>query len=134
MFWKKRAHPLPKFPPHAADTFRELCVVLSKEELTELAALVEENFTRAAELKSRFDSYDLQSAENLTSVCRYLIDRYYDFPPEKQKLIIGAIRYFAVSDDPFNDTTFASGFHDDKCIMNYVLEEIGIEDQYLLTH
>lgn len=133
MLFKKRKHPLPKFPSSVAETFRKLCEVLNEEDILELKQIVLKNREVASDLKAENDAYDLESADKLTEACLYLLEHYFDFRPEKQKLVVGAVRYFAVSDDPFSDATFASGFHDDKCIVNYVLEELNIHDRYLPT-
>jgi hypothetical protein len=59
------------------------------------------------------------------------LEKYAEHSPAEQALIIGAVRYFAVADDPFDDATFASGFFDDIKVMNHVLERLGMEDRCL---
>jgi hypothetical protein len=59
-----------------------------------------------------------------------LLDRYSEFAAYEQSLIVGAVRYFAIADDPFDDETFATGFYDDMRVMNYVMEEIGVEGKF----
>ncbi|MEZ4752837.1 MAG: hypothetical protein R3A13_00780 [Bdellovibrionota bacterium] len=58
------------------------------------------------------------------------MDDYEDFSINKSK-IVGAVRYFAVAEDPFPDETFASGFDDDARVLNHVLEELGLEEYYI---
>jgi hypothetical protein len=35
------------------------------------------------------------------------------------------------AEDGFNDLEFASGYNDDAQVMNFVLEELGLEDEYI---
>jgi len=129
MFWKNRRHKLPKFPPQVASTFRMLCENLRPEELAELRSAVEKTVAELQDDKDK-NPIAVQEAASIGACCLFLLDNYEQFPPQKRALIVGAVRYFAVADDPFDDTLFASGFHDDMCIMNYVLEELGIEDRF----
>jgi hypothetical protein len=76
------------------------------------------------------ENIDPEAACQLADICNYLLDRYNDYPEKLKKLIIGAVRYVAISDDPFDDGTFATGFFDDMRIVNHVLEKLGIEDRY----
>ena len=46
--------------------------------------------------------------------------------------IAGAVRYFVAGDDPFDDSIFASGLFDDQRIVNHVLEELGLNEHFVL--
>ncbi len=74
---------------------------------------------------------DLQSTLELAKCCNVLLDRYENFSDKQRALVVAAVRYFAGANDPLSDEEFASGLWDDKRIMNYVLEQLGIEDMYL---
>lgn len=129
-FWKKRRHKLPKFPPMVGQTFRLLCETLDDQQVKELRNAVDQHFLDAIENSKTIETYDIDSARILVDCCYFLLDSYREFDEKQQSLIVGAVRYFAIADDPFDDETFATGFHDDMRVMNYVLEELGIEGRY----
>ena len=74
---------------------------------------------------------DADLLKGLAARCSFLLDQYEAVSPSKRPLIVGAVRYFAVADDPFDDETFSSGLFDDVRVVNYVLEELGFQDQCL---
>lgn len=106
-----------------------LCEDLDFKKAAELRAAVEQTIAELREDQEKTPSA-VEEGEQLGSCCLFLLDHYEQFPPAKRSIIVGAVRYFAVADDPLDDAVFASGFYDDKCIMNYVLEDLGIEDRY----
>jgi len=130
MFWKTRTHKLPKFPHEIIPTFRQLCEVIPSDRIPPLREAVKANLEQIKEQAQKNPSMDVEGAEALADMCNFLLDIYEDHPLAKKKLIIGAVRYFAVADDPFDDVMFASGFFDDMMVMNYVLEDLGIEEKY----
>jgi hypothetical protein len=133
MFWKKRTkHPLPKFPSSVAPTFRMLCEALPIEEIGELRHIVDDNYDDFVERKRENQNLDLAGARQLTERCHYLLERYHDLSEEDRALVIGAVRYFAISEDPYDDETFASGLFDDKSVMNHVLERLGYLDKIIV--
>lgn len=111
-------------------TFRLLCETLDDQQVKELRNAVDQHFLDAIENSKTIETYDIDSARILVDCCYFLLDSYREFDEKQQSLIVGAVRYFAIADDPFDDETFATGFHDDMRVMNYVLEELGIEGRY----
>jgi hypothetical protein len=132
MFWRKRSkHHLPKFPSSVAPTFRMLCEPLPIEELEELKRIVDDNYDDFVERKRENQNLDLAGARQLTERCHFLLDRYNDMNEPERALIIGAVRYFAIGEDPYDDETFASGLFDDKMVMNHVLERLGFIEKII---
>jgi hypothetical protein len=131
MIFKRRNHKLPKFPQEVIPTFKALCKRLSEEEVRELRKSLDANFQELFRDSKDNEYIDLDVAKLLYERCLYLLESYNEYSADKQKYIVGAVSYIAIADDPFNDTVFASGFHDDKLIMNFVLEELGIEGKFL---
>ncbi|NLF25977.1 MAG: hypothetical protein GX589_10025 [Deltaproteobacteria bacterium] len=125
---------MPKFPSDVAPSFKAMCETITDEaKLQELREAVQAVLVETRQQAEENAVVDVDRCEELAETCLYLLEHYHDFGPKQQALIIGAVRYFAVTDDPFDDGMFASGFFDDCKIMNYVLEQLGIEDRYLKT-
>ena len=74
---------------------------------------------------------NLALARDLAERCRYLMSHYGDYGQEDRALIMGAVRYFAIAEDPVSEAAFASGFDDDARVMNHVLERLGLEDMII---
>lgn len=130
--WCFQRHRLPTFPPDAARIFRQLCGELEVEYLDE----IREKLAKSVEdLKAQVDRNKfprhLETIEALAERSYYLLEVYPTLPLSRRALVIGAVRYFAVSDDALVDTRFASGFHDDARVMNHVLEQLKIHDRYI---
>ena len=106
-----------------------LCTHLDAEGIQELRAAVEQTVKELRQDPGK-NAVSVQQGEALAACAFFLLDNFEQFQPSKQPLVVGAVRYFAVADDPFHDAIFSSGFHDDMCVMNYVLEDLGIEDRY----
>ena len=131
IFWKRRKHNLPKFPEEIIPLFDRLATELKGEQLiafkNEVGQIVEEELKNSIEM----------SAENkrilfeLINLTNFLLEQYEERTPHERKLIIGAIKYFVGQDDPIPDQIFQTGLLDDAKVMNYVLEELGIEDRYI---
>ncbi len=131
LFGKSRRHKLPKFPASVIPTFKMLVEVLPSHEVAALHTDLDvflEKFREASKTEPIIDFVD---AEELAAICHYLLEHYDDFDNKGKSLIVAAVRYVAVADDPFSDSTFASGFYDDKKVVNYVLESLDIHDKYL---
>ena len=132
IFGRRTQHKLPKFPSEVASIFKAMCETISEDaKLEELRQAVAAVLADVEQQVAAGQQVDVDSTRALADCCQFLLSRYHDFPPEQQALIVGAVRYFAVADDPFDDSTFASGLFDDKKVMNHVLERLGIEDRYL---
>ena len=131
MVFARKKHPLPKFPPSVASTFKSLCEALPVEEIEkyrqELKVEVENLRSAAAENPM----IDMQTAQQLVDWGEALLNRYQEFNDRQRELIVGAIRYFLLVDDAVSADTFATGMEDDAKVMNHVLEELGVEDDFV---
>lgn len=126
MIFKRRLHPLPKFPAEVASTFRGLCTRIEVNELPQLRSEMEATFR---EIRSSIDRLDEKLIDALEQRCFLLLEVYPQADRQQQSMILGALRYVALEEDPFDDAEFASGFDDDAKVVNHVLEEIGLADQ-----
>lgn len=124
-------HHLPKFPPEAIPTFKRLCRTLSAADLKELKAGLDAALTELRQSARHNPRINLPLAEAIAQRCYSLLELYDHRTPQEQSLIVGAVAYFAISEDPLPDDQFASGFNDDAAIVNYVLEKLGIDGKFL---
>lgn len=131
MFFKKRRYKLPKFPSTVIPAFRELCEILTAEEVIELRESVKTSYEQLKSDARSNEKIDLETAEKLQKVSHFLLDHYEEFPDNGKFMVAGAVRYFAIAEDSFDETVFACGFIDDLKIMNHVLEELDLSDWYL---
>jgi len=127
-FFKRRKHSLPKFPSDVAPTFKALCEDLPVERVKELEPEVDRCLERFQELAEKYPHMNLTLANKIGERSKMLLAKYEDLSKEHRRLVIGAVRYFAVAEDSLSETTFAAGFHDDARVINYVLEELGMSD------
>ncbi len=127
-FRKRRRHPLPKFPEQVIPTFRDLCEELTLEEVKQLEPEVDRCIENFEMLSKSYPQLNLGMAYQIAERARYLLKHYADFDSDERKLVMGAVRYFAVAEDPQSEKAFASGFHDDAKVMNHVLELLGLEE------
>lgn len=130
-FGRRQKYPLPKVPANIRPTFRNMCGVLTIEEIEELGNLVEIAIQKTRDDAETSSRVDLVTAEEVASRCRLLLEHYSEFSPKEKALVVGAVRYFVVEDDPFTDDIFASGFDDDAHVVNHVLEQLGIDGMYI---
>ena len=131
-FGRKINHPLPKFPPDVAPAFRAMCETIADEaKLQELREAVSAALLEISQQARGNANVNMECARALADASMFLLEHYGEYPPKLQALIIGAVRYFAVADDPFDDSVFSSGLFDDAKVMNHVLEKLGIEDRYI---
>ena len=128
MIFQRKRHKLPKFPPNIRATFKNLCKSLPAENVVSYKSEVDSELERIRTNAKENAMINLDLAVQLAQRCHMLLDNYDKFDNAKRALIVGAIRYFALSEDAFSEEDFASGFDDDARIMNYVLEQIGLEE------
>jgi hypothetical protein len=128
IFRKRTKHKLPSFPPGIAQTFESLCEALPATQVDDMKAEVSEGLEKLRTRSKSNNRIDLATAEKLAQICNAMLESYENFNEDDRKLVVGAIRYFAIIDDPLPDTTFASGMEDDVRVMNHVLERLGMED------
>jgi uncharacterized membrane protein YkvA (DUF1232 family) len=130
IFWKRK-HNLPKFPDTAASLFLSLCQPLTPSQAEDLRMELTEAYREMLNLAESSPNMNTQRLNDIYKVGSYLLSHYESFPQRKQSLIVGGIRYFIAEDDALNDLVFYTGLDDDAKILNYVLEELGIEDMYI---
>jgi uncharacterized membrane protein YkvA (DUF1232 family) len=131
IFFKRQKYKLPNFPPNAKQNFIRYCECISLEKLNSLKDSLIESYSRLNKNADTNDFIDKKALVALYERALFLIDSYDSFDERQQALVVGAIRYFILDDDGIDDEVFATGFADDIKIMNYVLQEIGIEDQFI---
>jgi uncharacterized membrane protein YkvA (DUF1232 family) len=124
----KKHYALPNFPPRAKATFWSLCEAVPE---SSLAGIFKELDTQVAERREeakKNQNIDKVLLEKLYERSKLLLKKYPGLKDDKRALIIGAIRYFVIVDDELPESDFAAGFYDDVKVMNFVLQEVGIED------
>jgi hypothetical protein len=131
IFGKTTKHSLPAFPPGTVSTFYSLCEELDDVSVKGLDSLVSLALEEIQQRAKDNVYIDVSMAEKVAEGCRYLLSIYGGRTGYEKSLIVGAVRYFAVADDPFPDTVFATGLDDDAKVVNYVLEHLGIEDRFI---
>lgn len=133
LFFKRRIHNLPKFPPQVIPMFKSLCIEIPVDQLMQLKAEFDETWAKKLKEGQGHIGFDPAVADKLYGACRLLLNSYEDLPPKHRKLAIGAIRYCVATEDAYSDELFAAGQHDDIRVVNYVLEEIGLLDSFIDT-
>lgn len=131
IFGGGRKYKLPKFPDNIRSTFETYCEALSEEDIFQVRTELEECMEKLHRLSDRNELVDLSMADQIKQRCDYLLDRYPEYSSEHRALVIGAIRYFAIIEDPLPDSGFSTGLYDDAMVMNYVLEELGEDTMYI---
>lgn len=129
MIFKKKKHPLPKFPESVADTFMKLCAVVDESEVPKMLAKLYDRMGELEEEARRNSNVYLELARGIGRELAFLLERYKDLDERGKKLVVGAYRYFCEDDDPVDDSAFASGLIDDAKVINHVLEETGFEER-----
>ncbi len=134
MIFKRSAeHKLPKFPENVESTFRSFCISLPLEAIEDVKSELEKAVKKILKNSTKNDRIEVELVNNLHDVSNRLLDNYQNYNANQRALIIGAIRYFVVEDDPVPDSGFSSGYYDDAKVMNYVLSQIGEEDLIINT-
>lgn len=128
---KKQKYPLPPPPSSISATFAQLCMGYSADEVQQLIGLVESADRRFTDAALDYLGPDLSLVKQLLGRSRLLLMDYAGYSPQHQSLIIGAVRYFVLRSDAFPDSTPIVGLDDDVLVMNHVLEELGLVDQFI---
>lgn len=129
--FKRRRYRLPKVPAEIESVFRSLCQPVDLSELTALRDEFEQELTKYKGGLKANRRLSADGIEQLASACRYLIEHYSEYSSAQRGLVIGAIRYFIAPNDPLPESSFASGLTDDAAVLNYVLEELGVEGHFV---
>lgn len=124
-------HKLPKFPDTVRPRFRELSEQLPGDQVRELKPEVERCVGEFEDLARQYETIDLMLVQKLAESSLFLIENYESFSPKVRAAAVGALRYFADSEDGLSELGFASGLHDDVRVMNYVLELSGNIDRVI---
>jgi uncharacterized membrane protein YkvA (DUF1232 family) len=111
--------------PEIERVFRPLCVPLAAPEATGLQATIAEHLHAVRQARQRNEFLDLAAAEAIAAGLQVLLEAYPGCPPAHQALIVGAVRYFAHSDDAEGDLISVLGFDDDAVVFNYVAGAVG---------
>lgn len=131
MIFRRRRYRLPKFPPHVIPSFRRLCSARDPSEVPQIKVRLD---AAVLELKTEAQNHGLldeRIIDALYNSAVFLLDHYNEFNQKQRALIIGAVYYFGLSDDPSPDASFATGLDDDVAVMNHVLEELGVEGFFI---
>lgn len=131
IFARKVKYKLPKFPVTVIPAFRSLCRDIGVEQVDEVRGEVERCLVALRERAPERPNLNLPLAEEIAARCFLLLDHFERCDAEKRRLIMGAISYFVVDGDGAEDDSFATGFDDDAKVVNYVLQQVGIEDQFI---
>ena len=98
-------------------------------DVSELREEVRSYLAKLRDLSGDLEFLDLALAQHLAVRCVALIDGLGpDSPPETQRLVQAAARYFVEDDDAEGDTISPIGFDDDAEVIELVAREIGRED------
>lgn len=127
----KTRYEIPRSPPAVSRTFHELCGCVSADLLRLLhnqISLAEEKLSAAG---GENREQKIRNGFALIERSRFLLDRYETFSENERALIVGAIRYFTLAKDGVLDATPIHGFTDDVAIMNFVLQELGVENKFI---
>jgi hypothetical protein len=125
-------HPLPETPTDLRPLFERLCQAYNPDQLPQLKAGVAHALRRmAGSVVQDYLGPDCSRAAEIAQRLSYLIDNCKSFPPESQHLVIGAIAYFMLQRDSLPDLTPIVGLDDDCRVVNYVLEQLGVEGMFL---
>lgn len=129
MFGKSRRHHLPTFPPRAKNYFKRLCEALPPHTVPQLREELELYYETVLSEAGNRPLVNTDIIRDLYDRASLLLTRYPHLSERERALVVGALRYFVSDDDSLSDLEFASGFHDDAEVMNYVLEELGLEEE-----
>ena len=133
VIFSRKKHKLPTYPKTIKKIFNEYCVNIDNEKVESLKERVLKEVEEAKKRAENGSILDVALGEEIANRCIYLLDHYNLFSPDQQKLIVGAVCYFAISDDPISEEIFASGYDDDAAVVNYVLEKLDITDMFIET-
>lgn len=108
-----------------------MCAELTVPEVEELGHLIDIAIEKTRDEAQTSNRVDIVTAEEVAARCRLLLEHYEEFSSRERAMVVGAVRYFVVEEDPFSDDVFASGFDDDARVVNHVLEQLGIDGMYI---
>ena len=125
IFGRRSEHKLPKFPESVESTFRDFCEALPAESVEEVKQELDKAVKAILRRAMENDLIETKLVNDLYAVSCSLLERYENYDQGGRAMVIGAIRYFVVENDPLPDSGFSSGYYDDAKVMNYVLDQLG---------
>jgi uncharacterized membrane protein YkvA (DUF1232 family) len=111
--------------PEIDKTFARLCVDAEPALLPALMKDVEQHVSQVRSALEANEFLDVAMAERIAKLLMELLGKIESYPQPKQRLIVGASRYFVRSQDAQADLSSLLGFDDDAAVLNYVLVELG---------
>lgn len=109
--------------PDEQRRFRRLCITTSREELDELASVIELHIDQVA--ANAGPATDIDTAQLIGRSLGELLGSGLAFDDEQRAQIRGAIEYFVMTDDASSDLDDVLGFDDDARVLNAMLGRIG---------
>ena len=125
IFGRRSEHQLPKFPETVEATFRDFCEALPEEAIPDVKSELDKAVKSILRKSIENHLIETKLVNDLYSVSCSLLEGYEKYDKAGRAMVIGAIRYFVVENDPLPDSGFSSGFYDDAKVMNYVLDQLG---------
>lgn len=116
--------------PHMLDPeidkiFSQLCVDAESDLLPVLIKDVGQHVSQVRMALEMNEFLDVAMAETIAKLLLDLLGSIESYPQPKQRLIVGASRYFVRSHDVQADLSSLLGFDDDAAVLNFVLVELG---------
>ena len=108
--------------------FTQLCADVDPALLTVLITEVEQHASLVRSALGVNEFLDVALAEKIAKLLKDLLGNIEKYPKPKQRLIVGASRYFVRSHDAQADLSSLLGFDDDAAVLNYVLVELGHDE------
>lgn len=128
IFGRRNEHKLPKFPESVEAVFNDFCEALPPESIAEVKSELDKAVKKILRKSLENDLIETKLVNELYEASCALLERYEEFGKSHRAMIIGAIRYFVVENDPLPDSGFSSGYYDDAKVMNYVIHQIGLDE------
>ncbi|MCB0343482.1 MAG: DUF1232 domain-containing protein [Bdellovibrionales bacterium] len=122
-----KKYPFPEFPTKIRETFGKLAQELPDDEVHDLNTRLTQTIRMFAARDERYQSGLMSTSLRIAQVCETLLSRYDNFKKRERELIVGAVRYFILQRDGLPDDTPFLGLEDDVQVLNYVLEQLGLD-------
>lgn len=110
--------------PHEIATFERLCGIVGADEIRDLRAAIQQHLRELNHAARRNELLATDLAEELATKLDQLLVLLESFPPDHQRFIVGAARYFVSSDDVLPDLQGPLGLDDDVAIFNLTVRRI----------
>jgi hypothetical protein len=114
--------------PGALRHFESLTRDFTPSHLVTLSSEVDAHLDEIRQAARRNELLPVDLAEELARKLKGLLVTLGALPPDGQRLVIGAARYFISTNDEHPDTETVLGLDDDALIFNYAMDRIGRAD------